>query len=801
MKTLTHLILPIATAQEQSRVRVLLDNLVDDLSVAGVVIWSAEAEHRSVRQYAINAFAYSLPNGGACVVHDLPATRTAIGRCIKLQHSVLVWRDEFALEDGRHAAFLQDMAFEWFCALPMTFGDATPGAFVVYGNGGPPDTQLVRRAEELAPAVSDLLQAIEDRANLAAVSRVSKILLEVERKARASTPAEIDAVLSDICVVLRETFNCFEVSAYIADSDENPHVIRLAATTFDEVAKTRTYDINTAQALTAWVARNRRALLINDLEVWSTDRVRLRRRYPELQWSRSTAQRTDLRAMLGIAAHQTKPPHAFIATPVLSGDRVVGVLRCSISRAQRFFSHRDLALLDLVATQVGTALQNWFSVRESEQENNSWRLLVESVSRLNSFVDQELSKDFPDENRIFREALEIAEPVLQCAPISDVRMVDEKDPNSLIFAAVAGPGWDELYAPGVKRRDRRFALDGTSSVGAKVFATREVCQIEDPNSDPHYSPTFPNVTGLITVPIETESTVFGVFDLRKTTNRPFPPNSKAIAELLGRQLGLYHRLAIMIRRLKTSEREQRDTYEDLAHQMRTPTHQAHQRAQLAVQALASSAGSPLERNLRAIRGLCRKAHRVALCTGFFTALARSEPVTIRRDDVTLDDIMKMTIEAAADFEMVVEPAWGLTCKVDRPSFDIVSQIDLTFDKAFVEQVLNCLLDNAAKYSLQNSMVLISGGLTSRDREAFYISVRNRGRRIRQSEVELCKTRHWRGEAARDSAAEGNGIGLWLSDQIMRAHDGRLVITATDERYYTDVRMIFPLRPTPHRGRT
>src|SRR6185436_13116901 len=80
---------------------------------------------------------------------------------------------------------------------------------------------------------------------------------------------------------------------------------------------------------------------------------------------------------------------------------------------------------------------------------------------------------------------------------------------------------------------------------------------------------------------------------RSTSNADFPPHAKAIAELLGQQLGVYHYLATTIRDLNKTKTELSQNlktlkelqnrqiliFEDLKHQLYSPINQAHIRLQ------------------------------------------------------------------------------------------------------------------------------------------------------------------------------------------------------------------------------
>jgi signal transduction histidine kinase len=49
----------------------------------------------------------------------------------------------------------------------------------------------------------------------------------------------------------------------------------------------------------------------------------------------------------------------------------------------------------------------------------------------------------------------------------------------------------------------------------------------------------------------------------------------------------------------------------------------------------------------------------------------------------------------------------------------------------------------------------------------------------------------RGALASVKVGEGNGIGLWIADEIMKAHKGKLEIIPTNSEEITQIRLMFP----------
>src|SRR5205085_1373875 len=94
-----------------------------------------------------------------------------------------------------------------------------------------------------------------------------------------------------------------------------------------------------------------------------------------------------------------------------------------------------------------------------------------------------------------------------------------------------------------------------------------------------------------------------------------------------------------------------------------------------------------------------------------------------------------------------------------------------------------------KYSYKDTTIRVFCGITGTNR--FHITVLNTGLSIHPTEITRCVERGWRGSDAKWTTGEGTGIGLWVVDNIMRAHEGNLLITPTSEGV-TEVKLVFPV---------
>ncbi len=113
------------------------------------------------------------------------------------------------------------------------------------------------------------------------------------------------------------------------------------------------------------------------------------------------------------------------------------------------------------------------------------------------------------------------------------------------------------------------------------------------------------------------------------------------------------------------------------------------------------------------------------------------------------------------------------------------------DNDLLGQAVNCIYDNAAKYSFDDTRVDISGGVTGSGN--FQISIASTGLEIRQHEISNCMERGWRSDDTWNVSGEGSGIGLWIVKHIMQAHKGHLSIMPTTPDDLTGSSMCTALR--------
>ncbi len=707
----------------------------------------------------------------------------------------------------RQRKFLEKAGIQAFCSLPLAFTDGALGALNLYRKMAEPFSEAeIAQAGQLASLFPRLYRAVRSEVTRSLLLRVEDTLTAADQPGAGVplTKEQMRRLIHRICELVKETFECVETSMYLEDRLEQPGCYRLAATSWPRWEELpfpkESYRLND-RGITPWMLAHAKPVRIIDLAHFERDKDLILRQYPDLTWTDPLNILSTIRKILELSPEAELQPVSFMGAPMVIGGAVTGAIRCCAMRhAPYYFAGRELDLLNLVARQIGQYWNNWLSRRETEEENRSWRLLVDGIKDLNRIVHTGSSPAALDERGIFREGLTVIGKAIPGLDGADVRLLD-RDTGELCFTEASGSVWaDGNQEIPQERRSRRFPVrpDGPLSPGARVFGTGIVRTVPEVEAEPLYSVVFPGVKGMVIAPIRSGGEVLGVLDLLSRTDRPFPRHAESIADLFGQQLGLYHSLAALIRKHDEAANElrqllgrQSQTYEDLGHQLKTPVYQAHAIARSAL--VGKSTAERLRACILALRGLLWKAERVTRAVGLFADLASSTPIAPRLSRVEYPKLVRNLEWAAADIEKMLGEARRIRFVVDRDSFHVLHDHEIRVDHDLLEHAISNLLDNAGKYSYSDTTVRIYGGLTGAGR--FHISVVNKGLRLQKKEVPLCVQRGWRSEDAQAVTGEGSGIGLWIVDNIMRVHEGELLIIPVTAEGNTEVKLLFPVGRT------
>lgn len=120
-----------------------------------------------------------------------------------------------------------------------------------------------------------------------------------------------------------------------------------------------------------------------------------------------------------------------------------------------------------------------------------------------------------------------------------------------------------------------------------------------------------------------------------------------------------------------------------------------------------------------------------------------------------------------------------TCREKTISIELVLTGDIMYvnaDMGKIQQVLYNLLDNAIKFSHQDSVIKIE---TNEKGNKIFISVKDSGIGIPKEDLKLIWDRFYKSDSSRGKDKKGTGLGLSITKEIIHAHGEHINVISTE----------------------
>lgn len=164
-----------------------------------------------------------------------------------------------------------------------------------------------------------------------------------------------------------------------------------------------------------------------------------------------------------------------------------------------------------------------------------------------------------------------------------------------------------------------------------------------------------------------------------------------------------------------------------------------------------------------------ETERLTKLTSNILTLNELDPKSVRLDISTFDlnSIISHTVET---FEG--------TCKKKGIKFNITyanSVQNVKADKGRIQQVIYNLIDNAIKFSKENSYIYIT---VKEKGEKAQISIKDTGCGIAKEDIDKIWDRFYKSDSSRGRDKKGSGLGLSITKEVIQAHGENIDVVST-----------------------
>jgi len=139
--------------------------------------------------------------------------------------------------------------------------------------------------------------------------------------------------------------------------------------------------------------------------------------------------------------------------------------------------------------------------------------------------------------------------------------------------------------------------------------------------------------------------------------------------------------------------------------------------------------------------------------------AESGKIHLTKQDFSLDGLIKEVLEEAQ-----------FISSADNVTFSPCEEITVNADRDKIEQVIVNLLSNAVKYSGKGAPIAI---YCEQVENMVQVSIKDEGMGVKPEDIEKLFEAHYRVETKETQNISGFGIGLYLSSEIIKRHNGKI----------------------------
>lgn len=810
------------SCDEVSGMTSLMRAVVRQTESFGVILW--RKRHQG-DELAMRASWFDTGNGpnNRFMLSKLSIEGTCVGKAMQDGYSVCNNLENFPNPNARHPFLVRHGVNKVLtCKIPDGRLDGQGDLLSLYRRGRRSDAPIhcqttdpdfssetdLGRLNRICEVLPQLFNATRDQEALRLLDNTSEILRKYKPLSDAHVwRVNLVAMLKEFCLEVQRGFRALEVSVFLRD-ETLPQKYTCWFTTpgphRDKVEK-REYYADEKHGFSGLALLSGDVIRIRDVKEPESEIAFLRDIYKSFVGHPNEGISKAVDEYFGFSSGE-EPPHSLMVTRLASfdGSEVYGFIRCWMAiDGPPNFSRYDESLLQRVANRLS-------QVMGATLDEHHWDRAMEAASAYLS--TKGVSGD------LFIDALKLVEQAVPGADWNTVRLHDNQR-NELYFytyPTVDVVGWTKKESDVAMKKRFPICSKVESSIGADVFRTKisEQCRA----NDPRYDHLFPGIQEIIVAPILDDKNIYGVIDAR--TKTAFKHGSKGFLELIGKLIGTQHGRLLAEKQKHEAEKvveeekfrsaqervnaerknlqldiekERRaiEAFEDAAHQLKTPLSNARKALELWTLTGQKTQQSHLETMLR-------RADLASKLINTFADLAAGKPLSLKTMStqgmegnlgISKDRLYKMAEMLCQDVRLYSNRSKNLTVDLDDKSFDKHCPVVLLANEDLLTQALYNLLDNAEKYSFKHTTIKCFADTTNSGR--FCLVVSNRGVPIQKHEVHEIKGRRHQGAAAKGLTGGSSGLGLYIVDNIMKAHGGSLDIQATrDKDHVTEVRLIF-----------
>lgn len=466
-----------------------------------------------------------------------------------------------------------------------------------------------------------------------------------------------------------------------------------------------------------------------------------------------------------------------LAVPLISQDRVLGVVEVINKKDGQPFNEQDKSLLATFATQAAVAIENARLYQATDEA------LAEKVSELEILmrIDRDLNRTLR-----YTDVVGITlDWALKMTGATSGSVIMLKDDESG-YVIEAERGYDRDFVD----RYRDLPIPLSLGILAKAMESGQPLFVHDVTRDANYiqatkEPTYEEIV----VPFMRADEPIGALILEGDQPGSLTERCYSFSQQLAEHAVIALENARLVGKIEQANQDKTQFISFVAHELKNPMTTIRGYTDLI---RGGGVGEVTEMQVQFLSTIRSNIDRMTRLVSDLSDSARIETGHMRLEKSPID--IKDVID---------ESVSGLKGQIDEKEQELILALpealpEVMADHTRMAQVLTNLISNATKYTPEKGKIEIGaekafwGPEDGEEIDALHVWVTDTGIGMSEDEVEKIFTKFFRAARAKDMAS-GTGLGMMITRSLVEAHGGELWLESEVDRG-TTFHFVLPLTP-------
>jgi signal transduction histidine kinase len=442
-----------------------------------------------------------------------------------------------------------------------------------------------------------------------------------------------------------------------------------------------------------------------------------------------------------------------LCVPMLSHERVVGVVEVINKQDGTVFTQEECNLLMSFGAQAAIAIEN------AQVFGRVDKALAERIQELQALqaIDRELQSSLELKNVLDISLTRAMDALgVEMGLMGVIRTQDEE--SGLYLLAQRG-------MPMEMGRYKRDPWPLTKGIMGRVVRTGELAWVNDITQEKDYVPNSHRTRSVLAVPVIREDRVIGIINLESTTPDYFTSDDVSFIKLLVGPAAVAIQNAQLYEQVKEANQAKTEFMNIASHELKIPMTSIKGFSKL----LQMGAGGPLTEKQNEFLGvISNNVDRMARLVNDLLDVSRIEAGRIRLEieNVQMRDVINDVLES-------------VQTQIQNKRLDLKVNIsdnlpELRADYSRMVQIMTNFVSNAYKYTPEGGSIMVNAmPCNNGSLQGVTITIKDTGYGISAEDQAKLFTKFFRSSDQNIRDEPGTGLGLSITKSMIEAHGGEL----------------------------